>query len=169
MSIRVLIVDDDVAIRQSVADTLGDMGVTDISYAENGAAGLEAMRARKPDLVILDVRMPVMDGLAFRQEMLADDDLLDVQVAVCTGKRMSHQEVQVLMPHWILPKPIQLGEIETVVEEATARAADAPQRRRAQLAMAIARSATIRGDMEAFEDRLRRRLAKMPGSGEGGA
>ena len=58
---RILIVDDDDNIRQIVRMCLADEGY-EVFEAANGQAALEAARHRPPDLILLDMRMPVMDG-----------------------------------------------------------------------------------------------------------
>lgn len=60
----VLVVDDDPAIVEFVSDALQDEGYSVIT-ATNGAAALVAVRQYQPQVVVLDMRMPVMDGWAF--------------------------------------------------------------------------------------------------------
>ncbi|MBM6402970.1 response regulator transcription factor [Phycicoccus sp. CSK15P-2] len=72
--IRVLVVDDQSMIRlgiRSVVDAQADMTVVD--EAENGERALALARRLRPDVVLMDVRMPVLDGLQATREMLADD------------------------------------------------------------------------------------------------
>jgi len=59
---RILIVDDMPENRAMLADTLGELGF-DIRQAANGQEGVDAAIAMSPDLILMDVRMPVMDGL----------------------------------------------------------------------------------------------------------
>jgi DNA-binding response OmpR family regulator len=61
---RVLVVDDDGWVRTTVADVLGYAGY-DVVTAHNGAEALAAMRATRPDCVVLDLMMPVLDGRDF--------------------------------------------------------------------------------------------------------
>jgi two-component system chemotaxis response regulator CheY len=60
----VLVVDDDEGVRAVMATALEDDG-WDVETAENGRSALDALRARVPQVIILDLRMPVMDGLTF--------------------------------------------------------------------------------------------------------
>jgi DNA-binding NarL/FixJ family response regulator len=63
--IRVLVVDDDALVRVGLSMVLGageDIDV--VGEAADGAAAVEAVRALRPDVVLMDIRMPVMDGLA---------------------------------------------------------------------------------------------------------
>jgi CheY-like chemotaxis protein len=62
------VVDDDPAIRELVADALGDEGYL-VTTAANGAEAVEAVESRRPWLVLLDMRMPVLDGWGFAAAM----------------------------------------------------------------------------------------------------
>jgi CheY-like chemotaxis protein len=62
----VLVVDDDEGVRAVMATALEDEGWTVIT-AENGRAALDTLRRSRPEAIILDLRMPVMDGLAFAE------------------------------------------------------------------------------------------------------
>src|SRR5258708_32179963 len=72
----VLVVDDDPAIRGLVADALRGEGYS-VDLAAHGREALDAMRARCPATVVLDLMMPVMDGFSFmeacHQEQFCDD------------------------------------------------------------------------------------------------
>jgi two-component system chemotaxis response regulator CheY len=62
----VLVVDDDEGVRAVMATALEDDG-WDVATAANGRSALDALAAARPDAIILDLRMPVMDGLTFAQ------------------------------------------------------------------------------------------------------
>lgn len=68
MTTHILVIDDDQAVRDSISDFLDDCGFK-ISTAINGQRGLELIEANKPDLVLCDLRMPVMDGLTLLSHM----------------------------------------------------------------------------------------------------
>ena len=68
--IGVLVVDDSVVIRRIVSNVLdGDPDITVVGTAANGRIALDKLDALRPDIVILDVEMPVMDGLATLREL----------------------------------------------------------------------------------------------------
>lgn len=71
MSKTVLTVDDSKAVRDMVSFTLEPEGYCVVG-AENGADGLDKLRKTRPDLVITDLNMPVMDGLDFITQARAD-------------------------------------------------------------------------------------------------
>lgn len=70
---RVLIVDDETAVREAISRALRMEG-HDIRTAPNGAAGLEALGAEPIDVVVLDVQMPLVDGLEMCRRMRALGD-----------------------------------------------------------------------------------------------
>ncbi len=60
---KALIVDDEYHIRKYISLVLRSMGVATICEASNGAEGVDAFEREQPDLVLLDVNMPIMDGI----------------------------------------------------------------------------------------------------------
>ena len=60
---RVLVVDDHAAVRSEVRSTLQDQGLDVVGEATNGEEAIERAEKLNPDLVIMDVSMPVLDGL----------------------------------------------------------------------------------------------------------
>jgi DNA-binding NarL/FixJ family response regulator len=73
--IRVLVVDDDPLVRVALTMVLragADIDV--VGEAADGAEGIEAARRLRPDVVLLDIRMPVLDGLAATERLRADGD-----------------------------------------------------------------------------------------------
>ena len=83
MTIRVLLVDDEELVRfglRTVLEAAGDFEV--VGEAGDGAAGVKAARELRPDVVLMDIRMPVLDGLAATRQILALPN--PPQVAVLT-------------------------------------------------------------------------------------
>ena len=70
MTRRVLVVDDDPTILDSVADALAEDGIT-VTVAEGGARALALLQRAAPDVVLSDVRMPDLDGLTLLREIKA--------------------------------------------------------------------------------------------------
>ena len=60
--IRVLVVDDNDTLREALADALDDRGVLVVGQATNGKAACDAALALRPDVVVMDIRMPDMAG-----------------------------------------------------------------------------------------------------------
>jgi DNA-binding NarL/FixJ family response regulator len=85
MTIRVLVVDDQELIRAGFAALVGaadDMEV--VGEVGDGAEAVEAARRVRPDVVLMDIRMPGVDGIAATEQIAADPDLADVKVIVLT-------------------------------------------------------------------------------------
>ena len=74
MSHRILIVDDDPHIRQVLSFALGKAGMQ-TAEAGDGEGALDAIAAQRPDLVVLDINMPRMNGLDVCRRLRASDDL----------------------------------------------------------------------------------------------
>ncbi|MGO4258464.1 response regulator [Marmoricola sp. RAF53] len=73
--IKILIVDDDPLVRSGLALILGGTPTLDVvAQAGNGAEGLAAIDEHSPDVVLMDIRMPVMDGLQATEELAARTD-----------------------------------------------------------------------------------------------
>lgn len=82
---RILIVDDSVAMRRILGRALEAAGYR-VSEAGDGHAALTACRAEAPSLVLLDIDMPVMDGMTTLKEMRADEELVDIPVLFLTAR-----------------------------------------------------------------------------------
>ncbi len=106
----VLVVDDDHDIRDTLTEALGVEGYSVIS-AMHGAQALERMRENRPDIVVLDLMMPVMDGPTFIAAKNGDPTLSDIPVLVVTAVARPQLEGATL----VMTKPFDLEEFLTAV------------------------------------------------------
>jgi DNA-binding NarL/FixJ family response regulator len=82
-AVRVLLVDDDQLMRAGLRAVLSsDAGIEVVGEAATGRAAVARVRALRPDLVLMDVRMPDLDGIAATREVLATSP--DVKVVILT-------------------------------------------------------------------------------------
>lgn len=83
--IGIVLVDDQELVRtglRALAEHDGD--ITVLAEAASGQAGLHAVRAHRPNVVLMDIRMPGMDGLTATEHITGDDDLAGVRVLMLT-------------------------------------------------------------------------------------
>jgi DNA-binding NarL/FixJ family response regulator len=69
MTIRILVADDHEIMRQGIVHVLGSLNGVEILQAQNGAEAVQIAANEKPDLIILDVSMPVLDGFSAAREI----------------------------------------------------------------------------------------------------
>ena len=89
----ILIVDDEPDFREIFSAKLTDAGYR-VATAENGNAALEKMAKEVPDLVLMDVKMPIMDGATAVLKMRDDPKLKNVRVAFLTSLGDPQLEIQ---------------------------------------------------------------------------
>ena len=81
----ILVVDDDVIVRLMVRETLEEAGFR-VEEAEDGEQALSAVKRLRPELVLLDVMMPGMDGYEVCTELKADEKTKDIPVIFLSAK-----------------------------------------------------------------------------------
>ena len=83
--VRVVVVDDQALVRMGLRTLLESEDDTElVGEADDGRAGLDTVRRIAPDVVLMDIRMPEMDGLTALREITADPALADVKVIMLT-------------------------------------------------------------------------------------
>jgi len=111
---RVLIVDDDEGVRRLLRLFLETYGY-DTLCAADGAEALEQMRTNLPCVVLLDIKMPVMDGFEFRRQQMADPALSRVPV-VCLTAHYEPEQVGMQLGVACLQKPPHFPQILETIE-----------------------------------------------------
>lgn len=113
-----MIVEDDPQGRKLIRDLLQISGYTTLE-ASDGKQGVELARARKPDLILMDIRMPVMDGHEATKILKADDATKKIPVLAVTASAMAGAEERLLQEGFngYIAKPIEIQELQKKVEE----------------------------------------------------
>ena len=88
---RALLVDDDDLVRRVVRQILQPLG-WQVSEAENGQVAVKSLGAGRPDVIILDLMMPKMDGFEFLDELRSRQDWQDIPVVVITAKDLTDED-----------------------------------------------------------------------------
>ncbi len=119
---KVLIVDDTNTLRSLVQIYLIAHG-WEFAEAQNGAEGLEKARALRPDVIVSDVKMPVMDGFELCAAIRSDPDLWEIPVVLLTmlGDEASRQRGLLVGASAFLTKPISPDTLRDTVRAAVAR------------------------------------------------
>lgn len=108
----ILVVDDDPAILSAVAEVLSLEGYQ-VETAGNGALALEQVDVRVPSLVLLDMRMPVVDGWSFSRAIHARG--LHLPLVVMTAAHNAASWAREIEADGFLPKPFEIDELLAVV------------------------------------------------------
>ena len=82
---KILIVDDEATFRKLAQSRL-EAGGHEVITANNGFEGLEKAENEKPDLIILDVLMPMMDGYTMLREVRKNEEIKDIPIIMSSGK-----------------------------------------------------------------------------------
>ena len=115
MGPRILVVDDDLAIRDSLGDVLGDAGY-EVALARDGREAL-AMMSPRPALLLVDLMMPELDGWELIDELERTAPLADIPVCVLTAIA-SHAPPKASA---VLQKPVDLDVLLATVERLVKR------------------------------------------------
>ena len=112
---RVLLVDDDPEILEATSQVLREWGYA-VDEARDGATALSLARGSKPDLMLVDLMMPVMDGWTLIGKMREEKVAENVPVIVFSADRDAREKAKKLDAQAALRKPFELEELQDVVE-----------------------------------------------------
>ena len=120
---RILIAEDDPAVQRFVMRALTHRG-HDVTVVDDGLAALEALRERAFDLLLTDIVMPGLDGIALALKVSKDHP--DLPILLMTGYAAERQRAHNLeeLVHRVIAKPFSLKEICRLVDEALGIADD---------------------------------------------
>lgn len=115
----VLLVEDDHDVRESMAEALEDAQYR-VVQAPNGEAALQQLRAGedRPNLILLDLMMPIMDGWQFREAQMNDASYADIPVVVVSATARLEKPLDGISA--FLKKPVNLEQLlDTVARHAS--------------------------------------------------
>ena len=111
----ILVVEDDAEVREVICEILVEQGYG-VVCAENGALALERVRGARPDLILLDLRMPVMGGAEFLGRLRGLDEGSAVPVVIMSASPNPAAEVGALSFQACLKKPFGMSELLVLVD-----------------------------------------------------
>ena len=113
---EVMVVEDDFSIRETLRELLEDEGFA-VSWAANGRDALARLEAGdSPRLILLDLMMPVMDGLEFRSAQQRDPRLSQIPVVVISAEHGLEQTASTMAVQGFLAKPFELDALIATVQ-----------------------------------------------------
>lgn len=83
--VKIAVIDDEKGLVLTIKTLLESRGFL-VSFAYNGKEGLEVIKREKPDIILLDIMMPVKDGRDLLKDMKNDPEIKDIPVIVLTAK-----------------------------------------------------------------------------------
>lgn len=107
----VLIVEDDLLLSQLYKTALGMAGFT-VRQAADGLQALREIDADPPELIVLDLSLPVVDGFAVRQEVAAHAHTRDIPIVIVTG---STRDLDAMNVPCVLRKPVSPDQLVATV------------------------------------------------------
>jgi DNA-binding response OmpR family regulator len=110
------VAEDDRELRAAISEYLRDEGF-DVVAAENGAAAMAAARANPPDVLVLDLNMPRMDGSEVLESWTASAELKDVPVLLVSARPELAQVVKRYQVRASLAKPFDMDVLCAVIEQ----------------------------------------------------
>ncbi len=121
-SIRVLIVDDQRAMRSIVRQLLSQVGIEDVEEAANGEAALEIINQPTeddPDVIICDLHMDKMDGMELLNKIRRDDSRT-IPILILTGDsdKLVHSVTEQIGAVAVMTKPVSAQELLAEIEKA---------------------------------------------------
>jgi CheY-like chemotaxis protein len=114
--VAILIVEDDASLRDLLATILEDEGYA-VRSAANGRDGLDALADEPPELIVLDMQMPVLDGQGFRAVQMAHPDWRHIPVIIVSATRAFLAEDETIGAKAVLEKPFNVDQLLALVRQ----------------------------------------------------
>ncbi len=113
--LRIVIADDEPVIRIDLRNTLEELGYAVVAEAGDGQKALEAIRALRPDVVILDIKMPLMDGIDVARAIHAEQIAPVLLLTAYTEADLVHRAKDAGV-YYYLVKPFKQSEVVPAIE-----------------------------------------------------
>ena len=119
MAYRILIVDDSPTMRQLLSFAIKRLAGVEVQEAADGVDGYKKLASGKFDLVLLDINMPVMDGLKLVSIMRGNPDYKNIPIVMVTteGGKEDREKALSLGASAYITKPVQAPHVLSVVKE----------------------------------------------------
>lgn len=120
---NIVIIDDEEIIRIALKKILETSGLYRVSAAENGKSGIKLVRKTLPDLVLLDIIMPGIDGFEVLKRLKSDTRTMSIPIVVLSSEISEEAKIHGarLYTDLYLPKPIIPGELLSKIKQVLER------------------------------------------------
>ena len=116
--IRILVAEDEAIIRMDLVEMLGEAGYEVVAEAADGAQAVELAQLHKPDLAILDVKMPILDGISAAEKIIA---IAPVLMLTAFSQRELVERARDAGVMAYVVKPFSIGDLVPAIEIAISR------------------------------------------------
>jgi len=116
--IRILVAEDEALIRMDLVEMLGEAGYEVVAEATDGAQAIELVQLHKPDLAILDVKMPVLDGISAAEKIIT---IAPVLMLTAFSQRELVERARDAGVMAYVVKPFSIGDLVPAIEIAISR------------------------------------------------
>ena len=113
---KILIVEDDNSIRELLVEIFESEGYQ-VDSGANGSEGLRALEKRTPDVILMDVLMPVMDGFAFREEQLKKSEWGSIPVLAMSAQDHEMAKLEAYGIKHFIHKPLELDHLLSQIKQ----------------------------------------------------
>jgi DNA-binding response OmpR family regulator len=111
----ILVIDDEYDIREMLTDFLGLKGY-EVIVARNGKEGIEIFKKIKPDAAIIDIKMPIMNGIESARKMKAMNPEFPIMIMTGMLENYSKEEIFNIGVNDLVLKPLDILEIERILQ-----------------------------------------------------
>ena len=123
MSTRVVVVEDESLIRLDLVEMLTEAGYEVVGQAGDGESGVRLVRELRPDVVLMDVKMPVLDGVSAAEALAADDIAPIVLLTAFSQSDLVERALAAGVQGYVV-KPFSMADLRPAIELARARFAE---------------------------------------------
>jgi CheY-like chemotaxis protein len=113
-TVRVLVVEDDPSIQQLIVEVLAEEGI-ESAAASDGQTAIQLAREAHPDLILMDLMLPVLDGVSAIQQLKADPDTRAIRVIAMSAGTNLRLHAEHLPADGVLAKPFDLDTLLATV------------------------------------------------------
>lgn len=120
MGKKILVIDDDVNLIKVIENRLLSTGY-EVITANNGSSGVAKAKTQKPDLILLDLTMPVVDGYKVMERLRQDEETKSIPVIILTGSRNYNDVLKSFTEFGAvdyITKPFESGDLIKAIERA---------------------------------------------------